>query len=307
MIDNLNISEIKSFNLLFKNDGGVYNKYRERWESLNYINRNENKPIKKRINLFFKNTFNIMNLIRGCFILVPIGYCTNQYAFSYSNTGWHYFQDLAKQLIENPGIDYRKTRYCKFIRECRFHTYSAFMTFHDKDLMRSLPSIPFGSYPWGHFDKKKLLPTGYFNDTSQLRRLQNYMWFESGNDVDKVIYKEYVIVFDLIRSVIVNGYNPKYSNYRFPLAVMLKKKSGELRFIQIDGAHRLSVLSALGYNHVVLQLDPFRYPPVLEENIDNWFYVKNGLISKKDALTIFELYFQLDGNERKSSLLGDLR
>lgn len=57
-------------------------------------------------------------------------------------------------------------------------------------------------------------------------------------------------------------------------------------------------LSALGYDKVIVMLDPYRYPPILEEDIDSWPYVQSGLIDRIDAYKLFQLYFILDGSER---------
>ena len=80
--------------------------------------------------------------------------------------------------------------------------------------------------------------------------------------------------------------------------MILKNKSGKVRFIQMDGAHRFAVLSALGYDRVIVKLDIDRYPPIFEEDIERWPYVQSGLISRTDALQLFQLYFTLNGNER---------
>jgi hypothetical protein len=102
----------------------------------------------------------------------------------------------------------------------------------------------------------------------------------------------------LLNSVNLNGYKPRLSNYSFPEVVILQNKLGEVRFTQMDGAHRLAILSALGYERVIVKLDMERYPPILEDDVENWPYVKSGLINRADALKLFNLYFKLDGTER---------
>ncbi len=289
-----------------KDDNYIYFKQKDEWEDIKYKNGPKFNSFGQKIKVPLKFGINVTKLfLKKNLISVPIEDCSNQYAFSYGDNGWHYFKDLAIQIINNPDVNYTKTKYYKFFNNCNCSSYSSLMTLHDQYLRSNLPDIPFGSYPWGSFDSRENLSYEDFKDKSKNRKMQYYMWFESGCDFQKVLHREYKAIFDLIKSIIVNGYNPKYSCYMLPIAVIMKKKSGEVKIIQRDGAHRLSVLSALGFKRITMQLDPIRYPPILEEDVGNWFYVKNGLITKLHALKIFELYFQLNGKERKNILLPD--
>ena len=78
----------------------------------------------------------------------------------------------------------------------------------------------------------------------------------------------------------------------------LQNEAGETRFVSHDGAHRLGILSALGFQHAIVEVDLDRFPVVHESEVENWTYVKSGLLRKAEALRIFQLYFTLDGTER---------
>ncbi|MCP4415633.1 MAG: hypothetical protein GY805_03360 [Chloroflexi bacterium] len=239
--------------------------------------------------------------LKGDLVSAPLSLCVNQYAFSYKK-GWHYFRDLATELIHEPGIPLQETRFYKFFQRCQCPTYTQLMTFHCEDMNGAFPELPFGSYPWGNFDQKVVIDPYQFRDTSEVRRTQQFMWFETGTTIDDVLHKEYSRIATLLNSIQSNGYRISMSRYRFPKATMLMNRSGEARFIQQDGAHRLSVLSALGYERVVVQLNSYYHPAMLEENIADWPYVQGGLVSQSTALRFFQLYFTLDGTERAKAL-----
>ena len=241
---------------------------------------------------------------RNYLVSVPLTLCTNQYAFSYGSHGWHYWRDLVIQFREDPDNSIEQMRYYKFFQRCQTSSYTCLMSFHDENLRANLPRLPFGSYPWGNFDSQFSPDTDRFDDTSKDRSNQNYMWFETGSTVDKVLRKEFEVTVRLLKSIVRIGYRPKITsrNSPFPVCTILKERSGDVRFVQMSGAHRLAVLSALGHTRAVVQFDLDRYPPILEEEVENWPYVRNGLISKSAALRFFNLYFSLNGTERASAL-----
>jgi hypothetical protein len=242
----------------------------------------------------------IISVLQGNLFEIPLDLCTNQYAFSYGNKGWHYFRDLANELMLKPSIKLEETRFLQFfqyVQQVPCSSYTKLMTFHCTSLMESLPKIPFGSYPWTP-ERDITIDSVRFYDTSKVREIQNFMWFEAGKESYDVLYKEFKHIVYLLNSFQLNGYRPILSDNIFPEGVILKNQLGDVRFIQIDGAHRLSVMSALGYDRVIVKLNMERYPPIFEEGVEGWPYVQSGLVSRADALRLFHLYFTSNGNER---------
>src|SRR5659263_671899 len=113
--------------------------------------------------------------------------------------------------------------------------------------------MPFGSFPWGHFDRKIVIDPCKFYDRSK----DLLVWYETGSKINDNFIKEF---------------------YK-----------------------TVAILSALGYDRIVVTLYPNRYPPILEKDIENWPYVRSGLISRTDASKLFQLYFILNGRERTNS------
>jgi hypothetical protein len=235
-----------------------------------------------------------ISAFRGNLVSVPLNLCTNQTAFSYGNQGWHWIQDLANEVMFKPNIPMEETRFYQFFQHVQCNSYTQAMTFFNVSLMENLPRIPFGSFPWGHFDREVVIDPDKFFDTSK----DLFLWFETGPAIDDALRKEFDRTVTLLTSIKLNRYNLSFSKFQFPSVAILKNKSGKVRFLNADGAHRFAVLSALGYDRVVVRLIPERYPPILEEDIEMWPFVQSGLISKIHASMLFQLYFTLDGSER---------
>ncbi len=249
-----------------------------------------------RLYIYICRQFIILSLtaFKGNLVSVPLNNCTNYFAFQYGDQGWHWSKDLACEKILNQDITLEKTRFFNFFQQVRCSSYTQLMTIHNVSLMENLPEVPFGSFPWGHFDRNIPVDPCKFNDMSK----DFSVWFATGSEVMDILRKEYDRTVTLLNSIKNNGYKPTYPDHQFPAVVVLKNKSGNVRFINVDGAHRFAVLSALGYSHVVVRLFPDRHPPILEEDVDKWPYVKSGLISRTNALKLFQLYFTLNGTER---------
>lgn len=237
-------------------------------------------------------------------VSVPLSICTNQYGFSYGQQGWHYWRDLAIQFMKEPGIPIEEMRFFKFFQRCQAPSFTHVMTLHNVGLRESLPEIPFGSYPWGISDSFSAIDPHRFHGVIGDRANQRFMWHEWGPDTKEVLRKEFAVTVRLLKSIQEQGYRPRIlsRNSPFPQGLILVNLSGEVRFTQVSGAHRLAVLSALGHDRVIVQLDLARYPPILEEDVDSWLYVKSGLISRSAALDLFHLYFLIDGTERAEAL-----
>jgi len=240
---------------------------------------------------------------RRSLVSVPLDMCTNQYAFSYGNRGWHYWRSLVTEVLKWPEIPIEHTCCYRFVQQCKAHTYTELMAFHNQELVDRLTKLPFGSYPWGDlFGLAKINPMR-FPDMKDVRISQNFMWFERGPSVDAVLRKEHKRLVWLLNRILEGGYRPiSHGTGSFPVGTILVSRSGDVRFVQVDGAHRLGILSALGHRKVVVQLDPDRYPFVFEAEAGAWPYVRSGLLSEADAHELFQMYFSNNGTERAQAL-----
>ena len=89
------------------------------------------------------------------------------------------------------------------------------------------------------------------------------------------------------------GYQPlKYNNFVNSLELINLK--GDCVYILMDGNHRISALSTLGYKSVIVQqrIDH----KIFEKDFINWGSVKNSCYTQNDALAVFLQYFRGNSN-----------
>ena len=81
----------------------------------------------------------------------------------------------------------------------------------------------------------------------------------------------------------------------------MKAESGDMRFIVMQGNHRLSILSYLGIEKIdVRQSNAIHF--VNESEISSWPLVKNKTCSVKDARKIFNFFFYEKGHYIKTKV-----
>jgi len=156
---------------------------------------------------------------------------------------------------------------------------------------------PLWVYPW-----QELEPAGYPDS-----------WFDSPDAMTDImtqfcetgilshrIEQEFFWLERVCYSIVENGYDPE--RHRGPGAaltcyspvttLMLTRKDGNSVHLLLDGNHRVSALSALGHETVLVERSPT--DTIREQDCQSWYGVRRGTYSLGDALRIFHAYF--DGN-----------
>jgi hypothetical protein len=101
-------------------------------------------------------------------------------------------------------------------------------------------------------------------------------------------------------SICKDGYNP--DRYGDVLGQFLVRGQ-EYRFLVITGKHRAAVLAAMGHAALPARLKPGRPGMVSRENVGSWPLVARGLMTRSDALRIFDSYFDQNGYQQFEALL----
>lgn len=89
-------------------------------------------------------------------------------------------------------------------------------------------------------------------------------------------------------SMLLHGYRKFYDGY--PRGYVLENNDSYSVLI-VGGQHRVAALIYLGYEILPIIFSK-SYPPIVNINdVDNWPYVKAGIVKKSDAIRIFNSYF----------------
>ena len=60
----------------------------------------------------------------------------------------------------------------------------------------------------------------------------------------------------------------------------------------------MAVLTHLGYKTLTVMVTRDSIGTIHEGDVDDWYYVRNGICTKELALRFFHAYFELNGRER---------
>lgn len=251
--------------------------------------------------------------LSGRWARIPMGIVTNEYGFSMASDGWNYFRALVAEWELNEDAELENTTFFRFfqhpdIRSIRYLDDLLFL--HDEEKREPLDGFKFylGTFPWGHWDREASRrggkPFGHHYDrlegqmTRDIWGYRRNPWYQPG---DKYPLE---IEWDQIRHL----YDSLRGNYRpllhgsYPEVTMLSRTNGERRAVRFNGQHRLSIMSHLGQENVVVLVPPESLGVIREDEVEQWYYVRNGQCSPERALEIFEAFFILDGRERIAHL-----
>ncbi len=251
--------------------------------------------------------------LRGKLRRLPTSVLTDEYAFSYGSDGWHYFRALIAEYERHPDVDPRKTTFYQFfehdrVRSARYLEDILFLHTPSRRWRDDEHRFFFGTYPWGDWGRTESTvggkPWGHYYDRlhrTSTRDLYGYRrnpWYEPGDPFPlDVEWKQTIRLYHALR----RGYHPLLYG-SLPSVVLLVREDGQIRAVRRNGNHRLSILAHLGRQRVTVWIAPDSVEEVRESDVDDWYYVKRGICSRRHALAIFNAYFELNGRERIESL-----
>ena len=153
---------------------------------------------------------------------------------------------------------------------------------------------PLWLYPWQHFDPSSYnLRRGWCATPNSCPDIMTH-FCESGILLLRV-EEEFVWLERALNSIYENGYQPEQQN-DYISTRQFCRLDGESRYLLMDGNHRVSAMSALGFKAVTVHQKPTDI--VYEKDSDSWYGVRHGFYSRDDALRIFHAYFEGNKNYR---------
>jgi len=264
----------------------------------------------KLINYSVRKSYNYLNIIKhgfkGKVIEMPMDKITNEYAFSYSKNGWNYLVQIIKEYEECPGIRFENSSYYKLFLKLKYEnieTFTDILFLHDKNKRKELPKIYFGTKPWGCSIKKYInvggRPWGYYYDkmnnvNTKTLHFRNLWYLPGETESLKFEWNKTINLYNQIKK---EGYKP-FLKGTLPEVYLLINKNEEVMAVRFNGQHRIAVLSYLGFDTIKVLVSDESAGVIREDEIDQWFYVKEKLINKYEALCFFNAFFKYNGSER---------
>ena len=213
--------------------------------------------------------------LSGKLITLPMSVITDEFAFSLSPEGWNYYRSLIAEYDKNPEIALESSSFFRFFQDERINTVrylNDILFIHQPQKGSSQNAFNFylGTYPWGGLTKADSLeggkPFGWHYDHMENKRTRDQwghrrsLWYKP-NERSTLEYEWIYTIqnYDAIKG----GYRPLVHGF-FPSVALLIRRNGAIRAVVVDGHHRLSCLSHLGFDRITVELVEF----VAETNVN---------------------------------------
>ncbi len=242
-------------------------------------------------------------------IQLSMNQITDEFGFSLADDGWNSYYSLLKEFSNNPDISLEETTFFQFFNHPEINTIESLedlLWIHQREEPSELTGFKFylGTWPWGGITSEESevggTPFGWYYDqvegkmTKELWEYGRNLWYQP--DDRYTLEVEWNLTLEILR-ILQKGYHPLW-HLSYPEVTLLVRQNGEKKALMGDGHHRLAVLSFLGFEKVAVNVRQI----VLETEVENWYYVKNGLCSREKALQIFHAFFNINGRERANYL-----
>lgn len=186
--------------------------------------------------------------------------------------------------FNNPAYTFKDSILYKELKINRFTNLSEYFNLNEPNNLTKYSKF-YEFYPWDNMTK--ILPTklcGIYSDS---------------------IIEMHFIKFKRVLEGL-KKYNLKYNIKNMIKGYILKKNNNDFRFVVTSGIHRIIVLKYLNLNNIETTKEKNTHTIINEnkriicentreiklEDINNWYYVKNKIISKENAEKIFNFYFK---------------
>ena len=122
---------------------------------------------------------------------------------------------------------------------------------------------------------------------------ENANTFEFGPFSNVLGNFEYMRLQKLINSIGVNGFQRNDTPDGDIKGVVLVNSDLETKILLNGGQHRAAVAAAMGFDNIPVRLFPTISSTLIRrDDVDFWPYVKSGLFSRNQALTVFDRIFK---------------
>ena len=221
---------------------------------------------------------------------VPANLMVGRPCFGYGPNSWHPFVETAKQLLDNPNLDYKDSALNQLYRAWQPETiadahFPSNMSPHP--ILSQMPARTLFE-PW------QLRPPPCDNPLDPKCSIAGSPLH---GPVDQELgTKEFTRIQSIIESIERHGYDPD----GFPRGLItgiLLKHDGQKRFLVVHGQHRSAVLTAMGREEILVGIRGDG-PSIIDSNdAENWPHVKSGLVSSEAAIAQLARYFNIGSTD----------
>lgn len=213
---------------------------------------------------------------------VPIADCVHFCGFRYGRGEYNPYETYLRMAVGPEGPARARERFNEFLQHFRPADFGAALGL---DLSRR---YPLWLYPWSRRNPAR---SGWQDDPDDCPDILTH--FSARGILRWRAEEELGWLNRALASIREHGYQPA----KFGSAIAARRfirGDGRTAWLLLDGNHRVSALSALGTERVVV-----RYLPpatVRETDLPRWVQVRNGVYDPGDAARVFRVHF--DGNLR---------
>ena len=220
-----------------------------------------------------------------------INECVHFAGFNYGRGTYHPYESFVARLHKGDALTDIRAQFETFL--CRYRPRH----FGEALGITLGRKYPLWLFPWSRFWRYWRIDTNaaWFTDPCDIPDIITH--FSSRGIPREMVDKEQNWLFRAYESISKIGYCPE--SFGYPSGRVLLAADGARACIILDGNHRVSTLSALGYSTVDIRCWPWNI--VRQDALDDWPGVRNGYFARQDAEKIFLAYFQ----DRQSYACGD--
>ena len=232
------------------------------------------------------------------YIEIEINKCVHYCAFRYGRNEFNPYENYIQHLVKNGDVVGIQRNFVNFLLKYRPRNMGEAIG------VTLSKEYPMWVYPWNS-KSIKFVPRFISNIYTKLLFSRRNGWKDRLIDVPDILthFSEKGIPADMIQreyewlhgaydSIKNNGYLPEI--YGVPVGRILSDCEGNISCLMLDGNHRISALSALGYKKLVIEY--CERDTIYLNDLEQWPLVANGIYTLDDARMVFEAYYKGNTN-----------
>ena len=231
-------------------------------------------PARKRVRGLLRRAFGPR---KADIVTVPIDRCRHYCAFKYGSGSFNPYENYVVGLHEGAPLGELRQRFEDFLIHYRPRDFGEVFGIA---LSRR---VPLWVYPW-QLDLRFDPQNGWLDDLDEVPDIITH--FCARGIRRSRIQEEYFWLERAYATVSTHGYRPHKNTF---IEALEFAREDERAYLLTDGNHRVSALTALGHEEVMVKVHTLvRWDG---ENHREWPQVRLGTYSEQDAIKVFDVYF----------------